>query len=69
MYDKGMSTWQCTCIIILKAITLNTVNYSSGSVKKNNEACIFETKVWRNQTALIVQQIILPYYDNIQDFF
>jgi len=44
---------------------------SSGSVNKFNEACIFETKVWRfwNQTALIVQQIIPPYYDNIQDFF
>ena len=34
-----------------------------------NDACFFETKVWRNKTALIVQQIVPPNYDNIQEFF
>jgi len=29
----------------------------------------FEMKVWRNKTAIIVQQIIPPYYDKIQEFF
>jgi len=36
--------------------------------KEINEACLFETKVWWNKTELIVQQIIPPYYDEIQDF-
>jgi len=31
--------------------------------------CHFETKVWRNKTAPIVQQIIPSYFDNIQEFF
>jgi len=30
-----------------------------------NDACLFETKVWWNKTALIVQQIIPPYYSGI----
>jgi len=34
-----------------------------------NDACFFETKDWRNKSALIVQQIIPPYYDKIQEFF
>jgi len=37
--------------------------------KEINEAWFFETKVWRNKTALIVQQIIPPYYDKIENFF
>jgi len=30
---------------------------------------LFETKVWRNKTALIVQQIISIYFDKIQEIF
>ena len=37
--------------------------------KEINEAFFFETKIWRNKTAFIVQQIIPPYYDKIQEFF
>ena len=34
-----------------------------------NDACFFKTKVWRNKSALIVQQIVFPYYDKIQELF
>ena len=34
-----------------------------------NDACFFKRKVWRNKSALIVQQIVPPYYDKIQEFF
>jgi len=37
--------------------------------KEINEGCLFETNVWRNKTALIVQQIIRLYFDKIQEFF
>jgi len=33
------------------------------------DACFLETKVWRNKTALFVQQIVPPNYDTIQEFF
>jgi len=34
-----------------------------------NDACFFKRKVWRNKSALIVQQIVPPYYDKINEFF
>jgi len=35
--------------------------------KEINEACLFETKVWRNKTALFVQQIIPINFDKIHE--
>jgi len=41
-----------------------------SSSNEINDACFFKTKVWRNRTKnLIVQQIVPPNYDTIQEFF
>jgi len=34
-----------------------------------NDACFIKRNVWRNKSALIVQQVVPPYYDKIQEFF
>jgi len=36
---------------------------------EKNEAFLYETTVWGNKTAYIAQQIIIPYFNKIQEFF
>ena len=36
---------------------------------ETNDACFFKRKVWRNKSALIVEQMAPPNFDKIQEFF
>jgi len=50
-------------VIYLPTLPFCTVNSTVSVSNEINDACFFETKVWRNKSAFIVQQIIPPNYD------